>query len=172
MEIFTIMPIQRRFSKNIWPFFTNVAPLPMWFLQPWLSTTNDFYRNYQELDGGKMGTENNFVGHFPPPPCPSPDAATGERTGAMISLYDFKIFLNLKLIVGELFNNIFISFNIFNIFITLATPLTNYVKYTIANKGTEVWNNSFYNQYKTKGLTYDSFKTIIKLFSTVKLYIM
>ena len=62
-----LCPSNTDFPKNIWPFFTKAAPLPMWFLQPWLSTTDDFYRNYQELDGGKMGTENNFVGHLPPP---------------------------------------------------------------------------------------------------------
>ena len=67
-----LCPSNAEFSKNTWPFFTKAAPLPMWLLQPWLSTTNDFYRNYQELDGGKMGAENNFGRTFPPPPTLAP----------------------------------------------------------------------------------------------------
>ena len=62
------MPIQLRCFNNIWPFFTKVAPLPVWFLHPWLLATNGFYRNYQEVGaGGKMGrAENNLGGHLPP----------------------------------------------------------------------------------------------------------
>ena len=41
----------------------------MWFLHPWLSATNGFYRNYQELGGQNGGAENNFGGAFAPP-CP------------------------------------------------------------------------------------------------------
>ena len=67
------MPIQLIFSNSIWPFFAKVAPLLLWFLQPWLSTTNDFYRNYQELGWA----ENNFGGAFAP--LPSPGAATGRN---------------------------------------------------------------------------------------------
>ena len=72
---FPDLPIQLRFSNNIWPFFTKVAPLPVWFLQPWPTTTNDFYRNYQELGEEQMEAENNFGGAFslccpPPPPAP------------------------------------------------------------------------------------------------------
>ena len=67
------MPIQLRCFNNIWPFFTKVAPLPVWFLHPWLSATNGFYRNYQEL-GGKMGGGQKIVlgggGGICPPPCP------------------------------------------------------------------------------------------------------
>ena len=55
--------------------FHKSRPSAMWFLQPWLSATNDFYRNYQELGGGgKMGgqkiilggAENNLGEAFPP----------------------------------------------------------------------------------------------------------
>ena len=52
---------------------------PLWFLHPWLSATNGFYRNYQELGGGgKMrgGAENNFGGAFAPVLAPPPGAAT------------------------------------------------------------------------------------------------
>ena len=63
------MPIQLRCFNNIWPFFTKVAPLLVWFLHPWLSTTNGFYRNYQELGGGKMGGQKIiWGGAFAPPP--------------------------------------------------------------------------------------------------------
>ena len=58
------MPIQLRCFNNIWPFSTKVAPLPLWFLHQWLSATNGFYRNCQELGGA----ENNFGGAFAPPP--------------------------------------------------------------------------------------------------------
>ena len=49
--------------------------LLLWFLHPWLSATNGFYRNYQELGGGggKIG-KNNFGGISPP--LPPPGAAT------------------------------------------------------------------------------------------------
>ena len=69
--IFTILPIQLRCFNNIWPFFTKVAPLLVWFLHPWLSATNGFYRNYQELGGGQNGKRQKIIlgGHFPPP-CP------------------------------------------------------------------------------------------------------
>ena len=59
--------------------FHKRRPLPVWFLHPWLSATNGFYRNYQELGGGGQngGAENNFGGgicpSLPPPP---PSAAT------------------------------------------------------------------------------------------------
>ena len=52
--------------------FHKRRPLPVWFLHPWLSATNGFYRNYQELGGQNGGAENNFGGAFalpcPPPP--------------------------------------------------------------------------------------------------------
>ena len=71
------MPIQLRCFNNIWPFFTKVAPLPVWFLHPWLSATNGFYRNYQELGGGKMGGQKIIPGGHLPPLAPPPGAATG-----------------------------------------------------------------------------------------------
>ena len=68
-EFSQFFPIQLRFANNIRPFLTKVAPLPLWFLQPWLSTTNDFYRNYQELEVAKWGAENNL----PLPPVAATD---------------------------------------------------------------------------------------------------
>ena len=75
------MHIQLRCFNNIWPFFTKVAPLPVWFLHPWFSATNGLYRNYQELGGAKLGGgggENNFGGAFAPPPLAPPGAATAD----------------------------------------------------------------------------------------------
>ena len=63
---YCLQHIQLRFSNNIWPFFTKVVSLLLWFLQPWLSTTNDFYRNYQELGGGGVRSKKYFGGEFPP----------------------------------------------------------------------------------------------------------
>ena len=65
--------------------FHKRCPLPVWFLHPWLSATNGFYRNYQELGGGKMGgAENNFGGAFAPPLAP-PGAATAQQALFIIS---------------------------------------------------------------------------------------
>ena len=44
----------------------GVVPLPVWFLHPWLSATNGFYRNYQELGEQNGGAENNFGALAPP----------------------------------------------------------------------------------------------------------
>ena len=47
--------------------FHKRRPLPVWFLHPWLSATNGFYRNCQELGGGKMGGQKIILGgHLPP----------------------------------------------------------------------------------------------------------
>ena len=61
--------------------FHKRRPLPVWFLHPWLSATNGFYRNYQELGGGAKwgGAENNFGGALGGPPLPPPGAATGNN---------------------------------------------------------------------------------------------
>ena len=78
------MPIQLRCFNNIWPFFTKVAPLPVWFLHPWLSATNGFYRNYQQLGGGgKMGGQKIIWGggHLPPLAPPPLGAATAASKG-------------------------------------------------------------------------------------------
>ena len=51
---------------------------PLWFLHPWLSATNGFYRNYQELGGGQNGrAENNLGGGAFAPLAPPPGAGTG-----------------------------------------------------------------------------------------------
>ena len=42
-------------STTFGHFSQKVVPLSVWILHPWLSATNGFYRNYQELGGGKMG---------------------------------------------------------------------------------------------------------------------
>ena len=55
--------------------FHKRRPLPVWFLHPWLSATNGFYRNYQEL-GGKMGGQKIILAGHLPPLAPPPDAAT------------------------------------------------------------------------------------------------
>ena len=51
--------------------FHKRRPLPVWFLHPWLSATNGFYRNYQEL-GGKMGGQKIILGGHLPPLGPPP----------------------------------------------------------------------------------------------------
>ena len=54
-------------STTFGHFSTKVALLPVWFLHPWLSATNGFYRNYQKLGEQNGGAENNFGGgHLPP----------------------------------------------------------------------------------------------------------
>ena len=61
--------------------FHKSRPLPVWFLHPWLSATNGFYRNYQELGGGQNGGggQKIILGTFPPPPPCPPGAATGVQ---------------------------------------------------------------------------------------------
>ena len=65
-------------STTFGHFFTKVAPLPVWFLHPWLSATNGFYRNYQELGGGGQNGGQKIIlgGYLPPPLDPPPGAAT------------------------------------------------------------------------------------------------
>ena len=107
------MPIQLRCFNNIWSFFTKVAPLLVWFLHPWLSTTNGFYRiYYQELGGQNGGAENNLGrGHLPPlaPPLAPPliatpllaSFATEDTAKAIAKQAESKLHETAALIVAE-----------------------------------------------------------------------
>ena len=55
--------------------------------------SNDFYRNYQELEGGaKWGAENNFWGSICPLLPPPPGAATANRGRNDVSLTSLLIY--------------------------------------------------------------------------------